>query len=76
MANKQAETAPAAGPEIDLAETIRRVSDGLDRLLRSGLTRRAVVILLKHETGVPMGHVEAVLGGLEVLAKRYTIPKP
>jgi hypothetical protein len=70
VAKEDTQTRPDQQP--DLAEAVRRLSEGMQRLLKSGLTRRAVVILLKHETGVPMGQIEAVLDGLGDLARQYT----
>jgi len=59
-------------PEFDLAEHIRRVSDGVRRLLASGLKKNAVIVLLAHDTGVGMRNIEKVIDGIAELAKKYT----
>jgi hypothetical protein len=58
--------------EVDLATLVRRVSEGMDRLLKSGLNRKAVVVLLHHHTGIGIRDLQAVLDGLTTLAKQYT----
>lgn len=63
-------------PDFDLAEAVRRLSEGMDRLLGSGLNRTAIVVLLRHHTGVGKREVELVLDGLTTLAGRYTVPQP
>ena len=59
-------------PQLDLAEAVRQISAAMQRLLKSGLNKKAITVLLKHETGVPMGHINAVLAGLDNLARVYT----
>lgn len=63
---------PPPAESEDLAVTIRRIADGMDRLIRSGLKKNAVVVLLKDATGVGKRDIELVLAGLAGLAKQYT----
>ncbi len=55
-----------------LAEVIVKISEGMEKLLRSGLNRRAIVILLRDSTGCTKTDIEAVLEGLDTLARDYT----
>lgn len=66
-----AETAATAAP-LDLAEAIRGVSAGLDKLFATGLNRRAIIVLLDDSTGVGKRNIEKVLDGLSTLAKDFT----
>ncbi len=61
-------------PEV-LAEAIRRISKAVDRILRSGLNREAVITLLVHETKLGRKAVERVLSDLSNLERRYTVPR-
>ncbi len=54
-----------------LAAAIVKISEGMQKLLRSGLNREAIVVLLRHSTGCGKADVEAVLEGLESLARDY-----
>lgn len=56
----------------DLAEAIRKISDGVTRLTRSGLNREAIITLLSYETKVSRRDIDKVLDGLSDLAKKYT----
>ncbi len=67
---KQDPEAPVAR-EV-LAEVIVKISDGVTKLLKSGLNRRAIVTLLRDSTGCNRSEIEAVLEGLETLARDYT----
>lgn len=58
-------------PPIILADHIRDISKAAKKLSDSGLNRKAVVVLLKHETGIGMGAIETVLNGLKQLEARY-----
>lgn len=63
----------AAEPEVDsLPEAIRKISAGLARLNSTGLNRKAVIVLLRHETGLGIGVIETVFDGLAELARKYT----
>lgn len=50
----------------------KKISESMKRLTGSGLTKRAVMILLKHDTGLSMRQIEAVIDGLDDLARKYT----
>lgn len=63
---------------IELNEIVN-VHDALQAIYKTGLTRRAIAILLQHHIGtdslrrkVPLRVIEAVLGGVEELHKRET----
>ncbi len=56
----------------DLSEAIERISDAMKTLLKSGLNRKAITVLLYDCTKVPKRDIEAVLNGLEALKKTYT----
>lgn len=80
MATRKPAPAPSPVPEPEhnndtLAKAIVKISDGMDRLLASGLNRRAVMILLKYETGLSLRNVETVCDSLASLAEKYTNPK-
>lgn len=65
-------TTPVAPPEPEpLADVIRKLSEGIDRLLKSGLNRNAVVVLLRDATGVGKRDIMEVLDALASLSKRY-----
>ena len=70
----QAESAPSAdAPNREtLAQAVVNISKGFDSLKRTGLNRRAIVILLRDSTGVSFSDINYVLNGLENLAKDYT----
>lgn len=59
-------------PQLTLAADIRKISESMKRLTNSGLTKRAVMILLKHDTGLSLRQIEAVIDGLDDLARKYT----
>ena len=67
---KQDPNKPPIGKEV-LAESITRISDAVDRLLSSGLNRRAVIALLHDKTKVRKSEIETILDGLESLKKDY-----
>lgn len=50
-----------------IAESIGRVSDSAKALRASGLSRDAVVVLIKHATGIPMKGISRVLNAAEEL---------
>jgi hypothetical protein len=54
-----------------LAEAIVKISAGFDHLSKSGLNRKAIVILLNDWTGVGKRDIERVLAGLGDLSKVY-----
>lgn len=63
-------------PTEVLASAIVRISEASQKLLSSGLNRRALELLLKDACGVPLFHIGAVLNALPRLAELYTVPKP
>lgn len=58
--------------EETLAASIRKISEALTKLTRSGLRREAVVILLHHETKISQRDIRQVLDTLGDLARRFT----
>lgn len=66
-----AETEEKVEPK-DLSEAIERISGAMKTLLKSGLNRRAIVVLLHDSTRVSKRDIETVLNGLETLKKTYT----
>lgn len=67
---KQDTEAPV--PEGVLAQAIVDMSKAMTHLLKSGLNRRAIVVLIAHDTKVPMRTVGLVLDSIRDLAKNYT----
>lgn len=57
-------------PEV-LAEAITRISKGFDALRKSGLNKKAIVVLLHDSTRVAKRDIETVLVGLENLSRNY-----
>lgn len=55
-----------------LAQAIVNISKSFDRLIKSGLNRRAIIILIASETKLGLGQIENVLCSLERLAHNYT----
>lgn len=55
-----------------LAQAIVNISNSFSRLTRSGLNRRAIVVLICSDTGYGKGTIEAVLASLDSLAAKYT----
>lgn len=62
-----------AGVEI-LAQSIVDISEGMKRINASRLSRRALVVLIKDATGVPIKTIETVLNGLSGLQATYVKP--
>lgn len=59
----------------ELAALIRKLSEGFEQLKKTGLTRNAIVVLLKDSTWVSNKSINQVLDGLAGLAKQYTLHK-
>lgn len=59
-------------PDDVLAKAIVKISDGMQRLVSSGLNRDAVVVLLHHETKLPFRDINRILTELSTLARKYT----
>jgi hypothetical protein len=65
-------TKPAdAVQEQQLADVIRGVSKGMNALLKSGLNRKAIVVLLNDHTGIGKRDIDTVLRGLGQLELAY-----
>ena len=61
-------------PEIPtkiLAESIVQISADMKKLRASGLNRKAIVVLLKHSTGIPMVDIDKVIDALAELRATY-----
>lgn len=58
-----------------LAEAITKISAGVTALRRSGLNKRAIVVLLQDLTGVNKREIIQVIDGLSNLAANYTAKK-
>lgn len=74
MATQPATVTSAQSATDDLAEAIRKISRAADALVRSGINRKGIVILLSAETQLPRTTVGHVLDGLENLERQYTRP--
>lgn len=70
MKVNQAVDEPPVTKEV-LAQAIVNISKSFDRLLKSGLNKRAIIILIAHDTKLGIGQIENVLGSLERLAYNY-----
>lgn len=55
-----------------LATAIVSMSKAAQRLTDSGLNRKAIVVLVSHDSKLPARDVVAVLDSLETLTARYT----
>lgn len=55
-----------------LAQSIVDISTSFNKLTRSGLNRRAIVVLIADDTKFSKGAIEAVLKSLDSLAQNYT----
>jgi hypothetical protein len=62
MTREEAEQLVASIQSIDLATK---------QILSAGLTKRALVVLLKDSTGVSIAEINKVLGGLSELSKDF-----
>jgi len=63
---------PENDGEEKLVESIRKISRAVGRILKTGLNRKAVVVLLKDDTGLSGRVIENVLDSLEDLERKYT----
>jgi len=54
-----------------LAESVRKIDKATKEFLASGLSRKALVVLLNDSTGVAKRDINAVLDGLESLGATY-----
>lgn len=68
---KKADATPDISPE-NLADNIKAISFAMNRLLKSGLNRKAIMVLVSHETGISQRQISAVVDSLQELQRRYT----
>lgn len=66
---------PEVTEQIDLPAEIEKISQAMTKLTSGGLTRKAVVVLLKEETKLPKKSIERVLTAMGTLGHKYTVPK-
>lgn len=59
-----------------LAQAIVDIAAAMKRIDQGRLTRRALTVLLKDQTGVPMGTIDAIFNALASLERTYLKPKP
>lgn len=57
----------ATEASADIRDALVKISEAGEALLKSGLTGRAIVVLIKDQTGLPMGDIRAVLRALPQL---------
>jgi len=65
------DTAIDFGTLKEQVEKIAMFAENFEEI--GGLNRKAVVVLLKHHTGVPMKTINRVLDGLEALEAEYVV---
>ena len=58
-------------PTEIIAASIIKISAGFDKLMKGGLNRRALVVLIKDHTNVPQYAIEKVLDCLPRLQELY-----
>lgn len=71
---KQEEGEPEVPAEV-IAQSIKKIADAVDKMNASGLTRRAIVVLLRGACGESTSTIENVLDGLNDLKSLYLIEK-
>lgn len=54
-----------------LASAIVKIGDAMDSLLKSGINRRAIVVLIQHETKLPMRSINDVIDAMKQLKCWY-----
>lgn len=59
-----------------VAASIVKVADGIDKMRKSGLTKRAIVVLLHDATRVPMMHIESIIDAGPRLRQLMLVPEP
>lgn len=62
---------PPVKKEI-LAEAIVRIGESMEKLRKSGMNRKAIVALVKDDTGISKAQIETVLDSLELLRRNCT----
>ena len=70
-------TAQPLDPKSDetVAEAIVKLSEGFAALTKTGLNRRAIILLLQDITGVPKRQIDAVLAAIPQLKTQYLVRK-
>lgn len=59
-----------------LAENIQAISEGMTKLRSGRLNERALLVLLRDATNLPMKDIRYVLNALDQLESLYLKPKP
>lgn len=59
-----------------LAENIAKISSAMEKLLKTGLKRKAVVVLVKHDTHLSLRDINTVIDSLQDLALKYCVKAP
>lgn len=60
----------------ELADAIDRIDAGIGALRATRLTQRAIVLLIKDRTGLPLREIEFVINALGQLKSAYLKPEP
>ena len=70
-------TAQPLDPKSDetVAEAIVKLSEDFAALTKTGLNRRAIILLLQDITGVPKRQIDAVLAAIPQLKTQYLVKK-
>jgi hypothetical protein len=63
-----------AEPLSVIVSSLHKVADGFDQINESGLSRRAIVLLLHDATRVGKKDIDAILDAAPLLVERYTEP--
>ena len=58
-------------PAEIIAASIVKIADGFERIKKSGLTQRAILLLISSASKVPVTHVRSVLEGIDQLKTLY-----
>ncbi len=66
----QKENAEPVTAEV-IAQSIKKISDAVEQMIRAGLTERAINVLLRDASGESMHSIKNVLLGLKSLRKLY-----
>jgi hypothetical protein len=56
----------------NLADAVVTISKAMKRLTKSGLNRKAIVVLIADDTRLPRRDINAVLDSIETLAEVYS----
>lgn len=58
-------------PAVVIAQSIKNISDAVDKLDRSGLSEKAILLLLRDASGESMTSVKSVVWALRNLKRMY-----